>query len=44
MLTRNVVRAVQWAVRILTLGHVAVLLHEFAHALDHEDGAGDGAL
>ena len=33
MLTRNVVRAVQWAVRILTLGHVAVLLHECAHAL-----------
>ena len=23
MLTRNVVRAVQWAVRILTLGHAA---------------------
>lgn len=32
MLTRNVVRAIQWAVRILTLGHVAILLHEFAHA------------
>ena len=33
MLTRNVVRSVQWAVRILTLGHVAVLLHECAHAI-----------
>ena len=32
MLTRNVVRAIQWAVRLLTLGHVAVLLHECAHA------------
>lgn len=33
MLTRNVVRAFQWTVRILTLGHVAILLHEFAHAV-----------